>query len=159
MVEFRSASVSDYDQLLKFKRDIHSMHVEHARHFYKATPTPLTYEELSDVVAGKDGRAAYVLVESGRPIAYAFTKMLEIKSSPLIYDQKILFVEDMYVDAQARRKGHGRRLMQELRRLASEAGCGSISLEVWEWNTEAISFYKALGLQPTQVRMKLRLKE
>jgi diamine N-acetyltransferase len=152
---FRTAALSDFDQLARFKRDIHTMHVEHARNFYKDSQNPLTYEELSEVIGGKDGRAAYVLVQDGRLVAYAFTKTFEIETNPLIYDQKIFFIEDMYVEGQSRRKGYGRRLMTELKDVASKNGCRSISLEVWKRNQEAIAFYKSLGLQATQVRMKL----
>jgi diamine N-acetyltransferase len=155
----RKAALSDFDQLLKFKRDIQSMHVEHTRNFYKDAQNPLTYEELSEVVTEKDGRAAYVLVQDGRLIAYAFTKILEIKGNPLIYDHRILFIEDMYVEAQSRRKGYGHRLMNELKQIASEKGCRTITLEVWEWNKDAIAFYKSLGLESTQVRMKLWIPE
>jgi ribosomal protein S18 acetylase RimI-like enzyme len=157
MTEFRAAVLEDFGQLLLFKQDIHAMHLQHAPNFYRAATDPLTLEELREIVAGKNDRRAYVLVADGQLAAYAFTRVVEIKSNPIILDQKILFIEDMYVVGKLRRKGCGRRMMEELQRLATQNGCGSVALEVWEWNKEAIAFYKALGLETTQIRMKLWL--
>ena len=60
------------------------MHVKHARNFYKDVKDPLTLEELQDAMAGKDGKAAYVLLVDGLLAGYAFTKLVEIRSNPII---------------------------------------------------------------------------
>ena len=158
MAEIRSAALGDFDELALFKRDIHSMHVRNARNFYKDVKNPLTLEELQDAIAGKDGKAAYVLLVNGLLAGYAFTKLVEIRSNPIILDQKLLFIEDMYVDYRLRRKGYGREFMKLLQRLACDRGCGSIALDVWDWNKDAIAFYESLGLRRTIIRMKLWLK-
>jgi GNAT superfamily N-acetyltransferase len=119
MVEFRSAVLKDFDRLAQFKRDIHALHVEHARNFYREMENPLTVEELQGAIERKDGRGAYVLQEDGRLVGYAFTKVVEIRSNPMILDQKLLFIEDMYIERQLRRKGHGRRLMRGLQQVAA----------------------------------------
>jgi ribosomal protein S18 acetylase RimI-like enzyme len=155
MVEFRKANLGDFQTLSHFKRSIHSMHVEHAPNFYRDVSDPLSLDEFKAIIGGKDRRSAYVLLDNGELAAYAFTNVVEIQSNPVIYDQRIFFIEDMFVEQRLRRRGHGRRLMKELQQIAAQNGCGSIALEVWEWNSEAISFYKALGLQTTQLRMKL----
>jgi diamine N-acetyltransferase len=155
VAEIRSAALGDFDQLALFKRDIHSMHVKHARNFYKDAKDPLTLEELQDAIAGKDGKAAYVLLVDGLLAGYAFTKLVEIRSNPIILDQKLLFIEDMYIDCGLRRKGYGREFMKLLQQLASDSDCASIVLDVWDWNKDAIAFYESLGLRRTLVRMKL----
>ncbi len=157
MIEFRAAVLEDYDELSQFKRDIQALHVQHARNFYRAVGDPLTLAELREITAGESYRGAFVLVADGRLAAYAFTKVVKIQSNPIILDQRVLFIEDMYVDATLRRKGYGRRLMKELQQVAAQNRCGSIALEVREWNKAAIAFYRALGLETTQLRMKLWL--
>ena len=155
MAEIRSAALGDFDQLALFKRDIHSMHFKHAKNFYKDVKDPLTLEELQDALSGKDGKAAHVLLVNGLLAGYAFTKLVEIRSNPTILDQKLLFIEDMYIDSGLRRKGYGREFMKLLQQLASDSGCGSIALDVWDWNKDAIAFYESLGLRRTLIRMKL----
>jgi len=158
MVEFRSAALEDFKGLAQFKRDIHVMHLEHVRDVFRDVQEPLALEELQGIIAGKDGRGAYVLLDNGRLAGYAFTKVIESRSHPLIIDQKVLFIEDMYIGRELRRKGYGRQLMNGLKQIATNSECGSILLDVWEWNKGAIAFYEALGLQSTTIRMKLRVQ-
>jgi GNAT superfamily N-acetyltransferase len=55
-----------------------------------------------------------------------------------------LFVEDLFVAAQARRLGVGRMLMARLAAIAHERGCSHMSLAVLHWNP-AREFYDRLG--------------
>jgi GNAT superfamily N-acetyltransferase len=57
----------------------------------------------------------------------------------------VLFVEDLYVNADLRGSGLGRRLMAGLARIARDHGCLRVSLEVKSDN-QAREFYKRLGL-------------
>jgi GNAT superfamily N-acetyltransferase len=55
-----------------------------------------------------------------------------------------LFVEDLFVAAQARRLGVGRMLMARLAAIAHERGCSHMSLAVLHWNP-AREFYDRIG--------------
>jgi ribosomal protein S18 acetylase RimI-like enzyme len=46
---------------------------------------------------------------------------------------------------QWRRRGHGRRLLAEVARVAIERGCGRLEWAVLDWNEPAIKFYRSLG--------------
>jgi ribosomal protein S18 acetylase RimI-like enzyme len=158
MLEFRSAHLSDFDGILKLRREIHSSHVAHASDFYRNVQDPLTAEEFADVLEQKQDSRAYVLMDNDKILGYAFVKFLEMKGNPLIYDQKQLFIDDMCIEAKSKRKGYGTRLMKELRLVAVQSGCRSIELNVWDWNREAVLFYKALGMEPTRLRMKMDIE-
>jgi len=56
-----------------------------------------------------------------------------------------LYLEDLFVLPDHRRRGHGRALLQELARLAVERGCGRFEWAVLTWNEPAIRFYRSLG--------------
>jgi len=58
-----------------------------------------------------------------------------------------IYLEDLYVDEAKRGNGYGKRLLQELARLAIERGCGRLEWSVLDWNIPAINFYKKLGAQ------------
>ena len=59
-----------------------------------------------------------------------------------------LYLEDLYVLPEARSKGHGKRLLAFLAKLAVERGCGRFEWSVLDWNTRAIDFYASLGAKP-----------
>ena len=58
----------------------------------------------------------------------------------------ILYVEDMFVDKEFRKKGIGAELYKYVRKLAQERKCQRIELMVWEFNQDAIQFYKKMGM-------------
>ena len=59
-----------------------------------------------------------------------------------------IYLEDLYVQPQARGKGVGRSLLAHLARLAKERGCGRLEWAVLDWNEPAIRFYQSLGARP-----------
>jgi GNAT superfamily N-acetyltransferase len=56
-----------------------------------------------------------------------------------------LYLEDLFVRPRFRGLGLGKRLMQELARIAIARGCGRFEWSVLDWNTPAIEFYRRLG--------------
>jgi GNAT superfamily N-acetyltransferase len=56
-----------------------------------------------------------------------------------------LYLEDLFVRPRFRARGLGKRLMQELARIALERGCGRLEWSVLDWNQPAIDFYRSLG--------------
>lgn len=56
-----------------------------------------------------------------------------------------LYVEDLYVAPEARRRGIGTELLSALARTAEERGCARMAWSVLDWNEDAKSFYRALG--------------
>jgi GNAT superfamily N-acetyltransferase len=56
-----------------------------------------------------------------------------------------LYLEDLYVQPQARGLGIGRALIERLAQLAVARGCGRFEWSVLDWNAPAIGFYQRLG--------------
>ncbi len=59
-----------------------------------------------------------------------------------------MHLEDLYVQADARRAGLGRRLMAGLASICVEQGLARMEWDVLEWNEPAAVFYKSLGATP-----------
>lgn len=58
-----------------------------------------------------------------------------------------IYLEDLFVLPQYRRRGIGRKLLSYLARLAVERDAGRLEWSVLDWNEGAIAFYKGLGAQ------------
>ena len=56
-----------------------------------------------------------------------------------------LWLEDLFVRPQHRRRGIGRGMLVHLARLAVARGCGRFEWAALDWNTPAWDFYRALG--------------
>lgn len=56
-----------------------------------------------------------------------------------------IYLEDLYVRADLRRRGVGRALLHRLARIAVERGCGRLEWAALDWNEPAIRFYENIG--------------
>lgn len=79
--------------------------------------------------------------EDGTSIGYAI--VLEMYSSFLA--RPTLFIEDIFVLPEARRRGAGSALFRHLARIALQRDCGRMEWVVLEWNTLAQDFYRKRG--------------
>jgi GNAT superfamily N-acetyltransferase len=59
-----------------------------------------------------------------------------------------LYIEDLFVAEEYRRRGFGRALFSHVARLAKERECGRLEWSVLDWNEAAIQFYRKLGAVP-----------
>jgi GNAT superfamily N-acetyltransferase len=80
-------------------------------------------------------------VADGRVAGYAafFTSYSTFLARPGLY------LEDLFVLPELRKRGIGRALLVHLAALANERGCGRMEWTVLDWNTPAIEFYASLG--------------
>ena len=56
-----------------------------------------------------------------------------------------LFVEDLFVRPEFRRRGIGKALLKHMAVMARDQNCYGMRWEVLNWNTAAIDFYRSLG--------------
>lgn len=56
-----------------------------------------------------------------------------------------IYLEDLFVLPQYRRRGVGKALLTHLGQLAVQRGCGRLEWSVLDWNTPAIAFYQRMG--------------
>jgi GNAT superfamily N-acetyltransferase len=59
-----------------------------------------------------------------------------------------IYLEDLFVEPEARGSGLGKALLARLAQLAMERGCARLEWAVLDWNEPSIAFYKALGAKP-----------
>ena len=56
-----------------------------------------------------------------------------------------IYLEDLFVVAEARGRGVGRALLTRLAAIAVERGCGRLEWSVLDWNAPAVGFYQRMG--------------
>jgi GNAT superfamily N-acetyltransferase len=114
------------------------------------------YERLADkVVATEDmirrtlfGNPRYaevIIAESdGEPAGFAlfFHNYSTFLAAPGIY------LEDLFVNPEARGKGIGKALLARLAQIAKSRNCGRLEWAVLNWNKPSIEFYERLGAKP-----------
>jgi GNAT superfamily N-acetyltransferase len=70
-----------------------------------------------------------------------------------------LYLEDLFVQPEARGQGHGKALLAAVARRALQRGCTKVEWSVLDWNEPAIRFYSSLGAVPVGGWTSYRLTE
>jgi GNAT superfamily N-acetyltransferase len=68
-----------------------------------------------------------------------------------------IYLEDIFVRPQFRGMGLGRRLLERIRAIAQEEGCGRMEWSVLDWNQPAIEFYEKLGARALREWIRFRI--
>lgn len=71
----------------------------------------------------------------------------------------ILYLEDLFVLPDSRGRGIGTAMLRMLARRALQADCCRMQWAVFDWNQEAIEFYRSIGakLRPDLVQVRLEV--
>jgi len=111
------------------------------------------FERLEDTVTGSAAALAAHLFgerpwaeailaeEEGAAVGYA----LFFPTYSTFLTKPGLYLEDLFVLESHRRRGLGRALLTEVRRLAEARGAGRLEWSVLDWNANAIAFYERFG--------------
>ena len=102
----------------------------------------VTRGDLHDALFGPRPAAEVMLAIVG-PVAAGFALYFHNYSTFL--GRRGLYLEDLFVRPEFRRRGIGRALLVRLAALAVERGCGRFEWTVLDWNQPAIRFYESLG--------------
>lgn len=133
--KIRFAREEDVPLILQFIRGL----AEYERLLDKVVAT----EELLTQTLFGERRVAEVILgfEQEEPAAFAlfFHNYSTFLGRPGIY------LEDLFVKPEYRRKGYGKIMLARLAAIAVERNCGRLEWSVLDWNTPAIDFYKSLG--------------
>jgi GNAT superfamily N-acetyltransferase len=115
--------------------------VELARYERLLDQVTATREDLATHLFGERRYAEALLAEDeGKVVGFA----LFFPTYSTFVGRPGLYLEDIFVLPEYRRRGHGFSLLRELARIASERGCGRLEWAVLNWNEPAIAFYRRL---------------
>jgi GNAT superfamily N-acetyltransferase len=110
---------------------------EKLTHLLQVTP-----EKLRPHLFGERPVAEALVAErGGRVVAFAlfFTNFSTFLARPGLY------LEDLFVEPEARGAGIGEAMLTRLAQLAARRGCGRFEWSVLDWNVDAIRFYERMG--------------
>jgi GNAT superfamily N-acetyltransferase len=137
-VTLRAATPADIPTILRCIRAL-------AEYEGLADKVVATEERLREALFGDQPAAEVVLAEDGDSVA-GFA--LWFRSFSTFLARPGIYLEDLFVFPDYRRRGLGRRLLAHLARTAVERGYGRVEWAVLDWNQDAMRFYKSLGAVP-----------
>lgn len=113
------------------------------------------YEKMSDdVVATEDLLREWIFEKQKAEVIFALENGHEVGFALFFHNFSTfvgragIYLEDLFVKPEYRKRGHGKALILELARIANERGCGRMEWSCLDWNQPSIDFYLSLGATP-----------
>jgi GNAT superfamily N-acetyltransferase len=134
---FRFATEQDTALILKFIKGL--------AEYEKMSSDVVATEALLHEWIFEKGKAEVIFaVEDGKEVGFA----LFFHNFSTFLGRAGIYLEDLFVLPDHRGRGHGKRLIRELARIAVERGCGRLEWCCLDWNQPSIDFYRSLGARP-----------
>jgi GNAT superfamily N-acetyltransferase len=133
--EIRGATEQDIGLILQFIRELAAYErlSEHA---------VASEADLREALFGPHPSAEVVIGSAGRePAGFA----LFFQTFSTFVGRPGLYLEDLFVKPEWRRRGLGRMLLAHLAGLAVDRGYGRMEWSVLDWNEQALRVYRAIG--------------
>ena len=113
------------------------------------------YEKMLDeVVATEDLLEEWIFEQKKAEVLFAMVNGKEIGFALFFHNfstflgKSGIYLEDLYVKQEYRGYGYGKRILQELAKIAVERKCGRLEWWCLDWNQPSIDFYISLGAEP-----------
>jgi GNAT superfamily N-acetyltransferase len=131
----RVASPADTPLILDFVRDL----AEYERLLHEVA---ITEDDIRRDLFGENPRAFCEIAEiDERPVGFC----LWFYNYSTFLGRAGIYVEDLFVEPEARGKGAGKALLGRLAQRCIEADLGRLEWSVLNWNEPSIAFYDSLG--------------
>lgn len=149
----RKANRNDIKHIISLLHQVDMVHHEIRPDLFRPNTTKYDEQQLEDLLDDADN-PIFVYDDDGQVLGHAFCQITEVRGHHLLQDAKTLYIDDICVDEQARGKHVGKALYEFVRDYARSIGCHNITLNVWEGNTPAMSFYRSMGMQVQKTGME-----
>lgn len=113
-----------------------------------------TDEQLKKIIHDDTTPVLTAVDEQDQVLGYAFCIFKQYLNDNILTDIKTLYIDDLCVDEKLHGQKIGKQLYEEVLKLAREAGCYNVTLNVWSCNEGAMRFYEKCGLKPQKTGME-----
>ena len=109
---------------------------------------------LGDVVADEKTLTEWIFEKGKAEVIFALENDQEVgfalffNNFSTFLGRAGIYLEDLFVKPNYRKRGHGKALIKKVAQIAVERGCGRLELSCLDWNKPSIDFYLSLGAIP-----------
>lgn len=157
MVVIRRAEEKDLGQITNLLYQVHQVHAEGRPDIFKPGMKKYSTQELRALIKDNAKPVFVAVNEADEAVGYVFCVYQVTNGHPSLTDRKVLYIDDLCVDAQHRGQHIGEKLYRFAEEEAQKNGCDSVTLQVWNLNPAAIRFYEKIGFSPLKVLMEKAL--
>ena len=155
-IVIKAAQKENIEDILRLLVQVNQVHADGRPDLFKAGGTKYTHKSLEEKLA-KEDEIIFVAMEDNEVVGYIFCVFEKTEDTVNTYGKKTLYIDDLCVDQNHRRKGIGQSLYAHTKNFAKYNGFDRVTLHVWECNPKARMFYESLGMKPMYTAMEEEL--
>ena len=155
IMNVRRACESDIPGILELLVQVDMVHHTGRPDLFKGPATKYNASELKTIISDDSTPVFVCISDEGKVAGHAFCIHKQVKDDSVLTDIRTLYVDDICVDENMRRKHIGEMLFGHVKKYAENEGIYNITLNVWTCNPGAVKFYEALGMKPQKIGMEM----
>ena len=144
-MRIRKAEIKDIKRILELLSEVLEIHAKIRPDIFVSGTTKYNEEDLKKKLRNPC-EFIYIAEENDEVVGFLFSIIQEVNSRNM-KPNKIFYIDDLCVDEKVRGKHIGQKLFEFAKEEAKRLGCYEITLNVWEGNDDAKSFYEKMGLK------------
>lgn len=156
-IVIREAVEGDYEALCGLIDQVDKLHRDRLPRRFRATKGPArSWDFFLNAISASD--IGFFVAEIEHSLAgFVHVIVREAPEIPIFVPRRYAVVDSLAVRAALRRRGIGRALMDKAHDWSTSKGATSIELNVYDFNQQAMAFYRALGYEIISHRMSRSL--
>lgn len=151
-----AASAADANTFAELNRHVHSIHLENAPSFFREPTLEEAAAAFRRLLSKEDARA-YLALLDGEAVGYLLLFLREREAHAFCPARRFLYVEQISVEPAWQGHGVGRALMDAALQFAVESGIDDIETDTWAFNSQAQTFFQAVGFAPKTYHYQMKL--
>ncbi len=154
MSEVRRAEKRDIPGILELLIQVDMVHHNGRPDLFNGPATKYNATELEEIINDPDTPVFVYVNDDGFVAGHAFCVHKQVIGDAVLTDIRTLYIDDICVDENNRRKGVGKALYDHVVEYAKTHDYYNITLNVWTCNPAAMRFYESLGMKPQKIGME-----
>lgn len=156
-MKIRKAKIEDVEQINPIIIELQELHINGREDIFKKKNEDDARKEIIEKILDTDTNVIVEINEKDNVCGVLICKVKVIENHVNIKDTRILSVEELGVKKEFKRQGIGRELMQKAKEIAKEEKCSRLELNCWSFNTNAMEFYKSIGMVEQRIYMEMKI--
>ena len=152
----RLAEPRDIPGMIKLLYQVGGVHHDIRPDIFREGCLKYTPEQLEELLRDEN-KPIFVWDDAGFVAGYCFCQLRSYDGTGVSTQRKELYIDDLCVDENRRRKGIAKALYTHVCDYAKAQGCTFVTLNVWCGNEGAMKFYEKAGMTPRSITMETKL--
>lgn len=154
-IKIRKAEEKDAPKIADMLLSIGELHHNGRPDIYRDSLQKYNEKDIIEILKDSEAPIYVAADENDSVVGYAFCQIKNVSSSTAFADRKFVYIDDFCVDEKYRKQHIGKKLLNTVTEEARKMGVGSVELNVWEFNENAVRFYESCGFKTQRREMEI----